>query len=48
MDFWISIGFQLDFWISDWISDDSVRDFFSDGPLDINIYIYIHITVELS
>ena len=29
MDFWIS----LDFWISDWISADSVRDFFRGGPL---------------
>ena len=44
MDFriseWIS-GFQIgfldfnwsDFWISDWISADSVRDFFCGGPL---------------
>ena len=31
MDFWIS----LDFWISDWISADSVRDFFRGGPLGI-------------
>ena len=29
VDFWIS----LDFWISDWISADSVRDFFRGGPL---------------
>ena len=32
MDFWIS----LDFWISDWISADSVRDFFRGGPLAVN------------
>ena len=36
MDFrisdWIS-GFQLDFWSSDWICADSVRDFFRGGPL---------------
>ena len=30
MDFWIS----LDFWISDWISADSVQDFFRGGPLE--------------
>ena len=23
----------MDFWISEWISADSVRDFFRDGPL---------------
>ena len=39
MDFrileWISgfLDFKVDFWISDWISADSVRDFFRGGPL---------------
>ena len=34
VDFWIS----LDFWISDWISADSVRDFFRGGPLAPRIH----------
>ena len=36
VEFWISVGFldfTVDFRISVWISTDSVRNFFRDGPL---------------
>ena len=46
MDFWILdwisgfhsgfLDFTVDFWISVWISADGVRDFFRDGPLDLD------------
>ena len=37
VDFWIS----LDFWISDWISADTVRDFFRGGPLGVKLIVAI-------
>ena len=43
VDFGFQIGF-VDFWISDWISVDSVRDFFRVGPLG-KVQIKMKITV---
>ena len=36
----------MDFWISVWISADSVRDFFRDGSLEIAIFGFVCETVQ--